>query len=140
MIQMTLLAVPRRLSTAQSTMHQIGWIRNMNSISAPTPSASTAKTIAAIPEKLSTIIHVVRSAHAIQEVFSATVDLLLDQTVDVGPESREAGVELPSEAQVAHDRSVDTLARDQQRDARRVRRQQYRRHAALELVDRHAVD
>jgi hypothetical protein len=44
------------------------------------------------------------------------------------------------ELQVLDDRAVEALARDQQRNARRVRRQQHAGHAAFEVVDLDAVD
>ena len=57
----------------------------------------------------------------------------------VGVEAREGGVELAREAQVVADLLVEALARDQQRDARRVRRQQAGGDAAFELVDGHTL-
>ncbi len=60
--------------------------------------------------------------------------------MDVGLEAGEFLVELAGELQVAHDGRVEALARDQQRDARRIGRQQHGGDAAFQLVDRHAVD
>jgi hypothetical protein len=78
--------------------------------------------------------------HAIHEVIALAVHLALDEPVHVGLEAREALVEVAREAQVVDDRLVEALARDQQRNARRIRRQQDRGGAAFQLLDRDALD
>src|SRR5436309_3204439 len=65
---------------------------------------------------------------------------LLDEAMDVGVEAGELRVERAGELEVLDDSPVETLARNQQRNARRIGRQQNARHAALELVDLDAVD
>src|SRR5690606_7957611 len=62
------------------------------------------------------------------------------QPVDVRLEAGIALVELAGELQILHDGAVETLARDQQRNARRIRGKQYARDAALGLVDLDALD
>src|SRR5206468_625188 len=71
-------------------------------------------------------VDVIRAAEAL--------GLVLDQAVDVGVEAGEFGVEVLHEAQVLDDAAVEAFARDQQRDARRVRRQHRGGDAALELL------
>jgi hypothetical protein len=60
---------------------------------------------------------------AIHEIPQLAVDFALDQPVHVRLEPREALVEIAREAQVIDDRLVEAFARDQQRNARRLRRQ-----------------
>src|SRR5205814_1063698 len=64
----------------------------------------------------------------------------LDQAVNVGIESRKLLVEVARELQELDDGAVKALARNQQWNARRIRRQQNAGHAAFELVDLDAVD
>ena len=61
--------------------------------------------------------------------------LEFDQPVHVGVEAGEGFVEAPREAQVVDDALVEAFARNQQRDTRRVRRQQRGRDAPLQHVD-----
>jgi hypothetical protein len=84
--------------------------------------------------------HILPISHAIHEVAALAVHFALDQPVHVGLEAREALVEVACEAQVVDDGLVEALARDQQRNARRVRRQQDRGDAAFQVVDRDALD
>ncbi len=55
MIQTTLLTVPRVLSTAQSTTHQIGWTSTMKSISTPKAMEKPIIASAAMPESVAVI-------------------------------------------------------------------------------------
>ena len=57
----------------------------------------------------------------------------------IGVEARECGVELARETQVVDDLPVEALARNQQRNTGRVRRQQAGGDAAFQRVDRHAL-
>ena len=59
--------------------------------------------------------------------------------MDIGLKTGAAAVELTGELQVVHDFFVEHLTGDQQRNARRVRRDQTGGDAALEFVDRHAL-
>src|SRR5437588_519445 len=53
----------------------------------------------------------------------------LDQAMDVGIEPRELLVEIARELQKLDDSAVEALAGNQQRNARRIRRQQHAGHA-----------
>src|SRR5471032_3571911 len=92
---------------------------------------------------LSVILHAVKSAlklHTIDEILDTPIDHLSDQPVDIRMEAREAFVELTCETQIIDDRLVEPLARNQQRNARRVRRQQDAGHAPFEFIDRYPID
>ena len=80
-----------------------------------------------------------RRPHAVHVVAAVDAALVFHQAMHVGGEAGEAGVELARELQVLHDLAVEALARDQQRDARRVRRQQRGGDAAFQLVDVHPL-
>src|SRR5882672_8267750 len=79
-------------------------------------------------------------ADAVDVVRHAAVAAVFDQAVDVGLETREHGVEVARELEIVDDLAVDAFARDKQRDAWRIRRQQHRRDPSVELVDRHPLD
>src|SRR5438552_14163946 len=72
--------------------------------------------------------------HAVDVVAKLPGVAGLDQAVDVGIESRELLIEVARELQELDDSAVEALAGNQQRNARRIRRQQHAGHAALELV------
>src|SRR5690606_6368979 len=65
---------------------------------------------------------------------------VLGQAVDVRLETGEALVELAGELQVLHDGAVEAFARNQQRDAGRIRREQHAGDPAFELVDLDPLD
>ncbi len=78
--------------------------------------------------------------HAIGVVAHVAVVVLdFHQAVDVGLETRAELGELARELEVVHDLLVEDLARDQQRDARRVRRDQAGGDAAFQVIDLHAL-
>src|SRR5487761_2049882 len=81
-----------------------------------------------------------RACDTVDEIALAAADILLDQAVDVGVEARKALVEIACELQVLDDLPVEALAGNQQRNPRRVRRQQHAGDAPLELVDLDAFD
>jgi len=81
-----------------------------------------------------------RGGYAVDEVACAPADLLFDEPVDVGIEAREALVEIARELQIPDDLPVEALTGDQQRNSRRIRRQQHARDAPLEVVDLDALD
>ena len=58
----------------------------------------------------------------------------------VGVETRELLVELAHELQILDDGAVEALAGNQQRNARRVRRDQHGGNATFQLVHRHPID
>ena len=62
-------------------------------------------------------------AIGVKAALAVLVDLL-DQAVDIGLEARALAGDLARKLQVVDDLAVEHLARDQQRDAGRVRRQQ----------------
>ena len=75
------------------------------------------------------------SLHAIRKVpFLAIVVFDLDQTMDVGLETRALLVELTGELEVIDDLLVEDLARDQERNARWVRRDQTDSDTAFQAV------
>src|SRR5438552_938532 len=51
-----------------------------------------------------------------------------DETVYVGLETGKLRIELPRELQIAHDRRVEALSRNQQWNTRRIGRQQHTRN------------
>ena len=69
---------------------------------------------------------------AIDEVFPFPVFFFPDQAVNVGFETGKTVVEIAGEFQVIDDRPVEAFARNQKRDARRIRRQQNGGDTALE--------
>src|SRR6266446_439733 len=77
---------------------------------------------------------------AVDEITELPAIVLLDETMYVSVESGELLVEAARELQELHDGAVEPLAGNQQRDARRVRRQEDTRHAAFEPIDLDAVD
>src|ERR1700693_1911962 len=73
--------------------------------------------------------------HAIDVVAKLPGVAGFHQAVDVGIESGKLLVEVARELKELDDRAVEALARNQQRNARWIRRQQHAGHAAFELVD-----
>src|ERR1041385_4147669 len=78
--------------------------------------------------------------HAVDEIFHVPVHPLGDESMDIRRKTREAFVEVARELEVVDDRPVEALAWNEQRDPRRIRREQHARHTALEFVDRDAID
>lgn len=79
-------------------------------------------------------------ANAIDEVLRFAIDDLLDQTMNIGIEAWEFLVEHSSEPEVFDNRLVESFARDQEGDARRVGGQQDRGGPSFEVIDLNAID
>src|ERR1700710_64756 len=87
--------------------------------------------------------HAVTSAlkrDAIDEILDTPINHLPDQPVDIRMEAREAFVELTRKTQIIDDCLVEPLARNQQRNTRRIRRQQDAGHTPFEFINRHAIN
>src|SRR5207237_5521093 len=100
----------------------------------PTKARRSGRSLASRRSGASSVV-----THAIDEVVAARVAFLLDQTVHVRIEAGEGVVELAREAQEVDDLAVEALARNQQRNAGRIRCEQRCRDAPFQLVDGHAL-
>src|SRR5581483_5090941 len=92
------------------------------------------------PETARQLRSALLEACAIHEVAHLAAVALLDETVDVGLEAGEVLVEAACELQVLDDGAIEALAGNEERNARRIGREQHARDAALQLVDLDAID
>ena len=78
--------------------------------------------------------------YTIDVVLFAPIDLSLNQSMNVSFKTWELLIEISSEAQVINNSTVKTFARNQQRNAGRVRREQDGGNAVFEVVDLDAAE
>src|SRR3569832_1188331 len=93
-----------------------------------------------LTNQASTAFTAAGSDDAIDVIARLAIDHVFDQAVYVGLEARKLVIEFAGELQITDDGGIEALARDQQRNARRVRRDQQNKDAPFELIDLDPLD
>src|SRR5690606_13378492 len=122
----------RRSAWSTSTTRRPRWPATAAVImpAAPAPITATSKSASAMRWRASVFFQAVD----VIPLFAIGSDVA-GQAVNIGFEARELVIELTGELEVVDDTLIEALAGNQQRNARRIRREQHAGDSSFELLD-----